>query len=219
MYNRGAASEATSWLVYRRLGENYRHTGKSCSVSVSCVTCRACEAVSAKFVSDVGVCSGSVSYCSCCCFSCCCCPCAPLLRWCATGVPSICSRVFSFFCSIFRVFCFHRSGSFSQPPHQPSCVCCTRLRGQLTSRCWFRVATFWQNPFLFRTKGLRGVFPLILRSKCNFRDYSRVKCDARAITRSTCAHALVCAIHRQRIHLHASLASRNVNMKCVRCNV
>ena len=47
----------------------------SCSVSVSCVTSRACEAVGAKFSSRVGVCLGSVS--------------GVLLRRCPAGVPPV----------------------------------------------------------------------------------------------------------------------------------
>ena len=39
----------------RRLGERLRQTGKSCSVSVSRVTCRAWEALRVKFVSGEGV--------------------------------------------------------------------------------------------------------------------------------------------------------------------
>ena len=59
-----------------------------CSVSVSCVTSRACEAVGAKFASSVGVCSGIVSRCCCC---------APLPRWYPAGAKFILLLIFSLF--------------------------------------------------------------------------------------------------------------------------
>ena len=92
--------EATVYIKDFNIGgweSVYRQTAKSCSVSVSCMTSRACEAVGAKFASGVGVHSGSVS--CCCCWS--------LPRWCPAGVPLI----FLHF-SIFSIFIFHFSFSF-----------------------------------------------------------------------------------------------------------
>ena len=57
-----------------RLGQSHRQTGTTCSVSLSCVTYRTCEAVGAKFFSSVGVFRTA----SCCCI-CCCCAVAPLV--------------------------------------------------------------------------------------------------------------------------------------------
>ena len=71
----------TTWIPQtqqdRRLGDCSQHTEKSCSVFVSCVTCRSCEAARVKFASDVGVCVQN--------------PCpaalAALASRCPTGVP------------------------------------------------------------------------------------------------------------------------------------
>ena len=46
----------TTVTLYRILGECYRQAGKSCSVSVSCATCRARKDVGAKCASSARVC-------------------------------------------------------------------------------------------------------------------------------------------------------------------
>ena len=78
-----------------RMLSTIRKSRVPCSVSVSCVTCRACEAVRVKFSSGVVGVLASVS---------CCCSWVPLLRWCSTGVTVIShSFVFRVSLSIYAV--------------------------------------------------------------------------------------------------------------------